>query len=75
MKSLRQGEKLPEVDYIIEEGGGPSYANMFDPESIPPGQDPDVEPCYKCGRQMYIYEESNDPRLNICDECKGGCDE
>lgn len=30
-------------------------------------QEPDVVPCYKCGCQM--YEESNDPRLNICDKC------
>lgn len=31
-------------------------------------QEPNVVPCYKCGFQT--YEESNDPKLNICDECK-----
>lgn len=31
-------------------------------------REPEVVPCYKCGCQM--YEEDNDPRLNICDECK-----
>lgn len=31
-------------------------------------QELDVVPCYKCGCQM--YEEENDPRLNICDDCQ-----
>jgi hypothetical protein len=31
-------------------------------------QEPNVVPCFKCGGQM--YEEENDPRLNICGECR-----
>jgi len=31
-------------------------------------QEPNVVPCFKCGNQM--YEENNDPRQNICEECK-----
>lgn len=31
-------------------------------------QEPDVVPCYICGCQM--YEESNDPKYNVCYSCK-----
>ena len=31
-------------------------------------QEPDVVPCYKCKQQM--YQESDDPRENICELCK-----
>jgi len=30
-------------------------------------QEPNVVPCYKCGGQM--YEASDDPKENICDNC------
>lgn len=30
-------------------------------------QEPEVVPCFKCGCQM--YQESHDPRGNICSSC------
>jgi len=31
-------------------------------------QQPEVVPCFECGDQM--YEESSDPKQNLCEKCK-----
>ena len=62
------GEKdmgVERVDYYSEDEYQQALEQEQEQDSQP--QEPEVVPCFKCGCQM--YEMSNVPEENVCEDC------